>query len=184
MGSGVTVVATKNRALFKSELFFRTRRGGYFLLTRGFEADSRINRCLKTYSAGPNNYLCAVLGGDYGTCREAVSEHAQGSEWTPCPAIPGTITGAVHSGLSDYMYCRSSDLIAVNFLAFRFITAKSNLLSSQRRRHGIALQMQWTSAPAPFETSLLFCQPRLEFGLDCSEHRGRPDAVEWGQAEV
>lgn len=27
------------------------------------------------------------------SCREAVSEHAQGDEWTPCPAIPGTITG-------------------------------------------------------------------------------------------
>lgn len=27
-------------------------------------------------------------------CREATSQHAMGDEWTPCPAIPGTITGA------------------------------------------------------------------------------------------
>ena len=27
--------------------------------------------------------------------REALSEHAHGDEWTPCPAIPGTITGRI-----------------------------------------------------------------------------------------
>ena len=37
-------------------------------------------------------------------CREATSQHAMGDEWTPCPAIPGTITGIPLTYLNHDMH--------------------------------------------------------------------------------
>ena len=42
--------------------------------------------------------------------REATSQHAMGDEWTPCPAIPGTITGwySVHLIMEMHVYANAS----------------------------------------------------------------------------